>query len=161
MSVIVFSFVHLIPGDPVVAILGTEVDQATQQALRHAMGLDRPVLEQYVLWVGRALRGNLGESVRTHEAVSAILAQKLPVTLQLGGMAFVVAVLSMAVIGALVNVVIMRSLRRASTLARVAATLGLYILFQGIVALTWDITPRTPTTEATTKKISWRVFEVI
>jgi len=92
MSVIVFSFVHLIPGDPVVAILGTEVDQATQQALRHAMGLDRPVLEQYVLWVGRALRGNLGESVRTHEAVSAILAQKLPVTLQLTAAAMIVGV---------------------------------------------------------------------
>jgi len=92
MSVIVFSFVHLIPGDPGVAILGTEVDQATQQALRHAMGLDRPVLEQYVLWVGRALRGNLGESVRTHEAVSAILAQKLPVTLQLTAAAMIVGV---------------------------------------------------------------------
>jgi peptide/nickel transport system permease protein len=83
MSVIVFSFVHLIPGDPIVAMLGTEVDQATQQGLRRAMGLDRPLPEQYALWVGRALRGNLGESVRIHQPVSAILAQKLPVTLEL------------------------------------------------------------------------------
>ena len=73
MSVIVFSFVHLIPGDPVVAILGTEVDQTTQRSLRHAMGLDRPLLEQYAWWVGGALRGNLGESVRTHQPVSVIL----------------------------------------------------------------------------------------
>jgi peptide/nickel transport system permease protein len=90
MSVIVFSFVHLIPGDPVVAILGTEVDQATQQTLRHAMGLDRPLLQQYALWVGGALRGNLGESVRTHQPVSAILGQKLPVTLELTAAAMAV-----------------------------------------------------------------------
>jgi peptide/nickel transport system permease protein len=90
MSVIVFSFVHLIPGDPVVAILGTEVDQETQQSLRHAMGLDRPLLAQYALWVGGALRGNLGESVRTHQPVAAILGQKLPVTLQLTAAAMIV-----------------------------------------------------------------------
>ena len=83
MSVIVFSFVHLIPGDPVVAILGTEVDQETQQALRHAMGLDRPLLAQYGVWLAAALRGDLGRSVRTQQPVAAILAQKLPVTLEL------------------------------------------------------------------------------
>jgi peptide/nickel transport system permease protein len=90
MSVIVFSFVHLIPGDPVVAILGTEVDQATQQGLRHAMGLDRPLPQQYVRWAGGALRGELGESVRTHQPVAVILGQKLPVTLQLTAAAMVV-----------------------------------------------------------------------
>ena len=90
MSVIVFSFVHLIPGDPVVAILGTEVDQATQQALRHAMGLDRPLPQQYLRWAAGAVRGELGESVRTHQPVAAILGQKLPVTLELTAAAMVV-----------------------------------------------------------------------
>jgi peptide/nickel transport system permease protein len=83
MSVIVFSFVHLIPGDPVDAMLGTEVDQATKQAVRHEMGLDRPVLQQYGWWIGRALRGNFGRSVRTNEPISTILREKLPVTLEL------------------------------------------------------------------------------
>lgn len=90
MSVIVFSFVHLIPGDPVVAILGTEVDQAAQQALRHAMGLDRPLPQQYFRWAAGAVRGELGESVRTHQPVAAILGQKLPVTLELTAAAMVV-----------------------------------------------------------------------
>lgn len=90
MSVIVFSFVHLIPGDPVVAMLGTEVDQATQQGLRQAMGLDRPLPQQYALWIIRALRGDLGESVHTHQPVAAILRQKLPVTLLLTVAAIVV-----------------------------------------------------------------------
>lgn len=83
MSVIVFSFVHLTPGDPVEAMLGIEVDAATRQAVRHDLGLDRPLLAQYLVWIGRALRGDLGTSIRTHQRVSRILAEKLPVTLQL------------------------------------------------------------------------------
>ena len=83
MSVIVFSFVHLTPGDPVEAMLGTEVDAATKQAVRHNLGLDRPLLAQYAGWINRALRGDLGTSIRTHQRVSGILAEKLPVTLEL------------------------------------------------------------------------------
>ena len=83
MSVIVFSFLHLTPGDPVEAMLGTEVDQATKAGLRQALGLDRPLFVQYGVWIGRAARGDLGSSIRTHERVSAILGEKLPVTLEL------------------------------------------------------------------------------
>jgi len=83
MSVIVFSFLHLTPGDPVEAMLGTEVDQATKEGLRHDLGLDRPLVLQYGLWVRRAWRGDLGTSIRTHQPVSAILGEKLPVTLEL------------------------------------------------------------------------------
>ena len=83
MSVIVFSFLHLTPGDPVEAMLGMEVDQATKEGLRHALGLDRPLFVQYAVWIGRAARGDLGSSIRTHERVSAILGEKLPVTLEL------------------------------------------------------------------------------
>ena len=83
MSVIVFSFLHLTPGDPVEAMLGTEVDQATKEGLRHALGLDRPLFMQYAVWIGRAARGDLGRSIRTHQRVSAILGEKLPVTLEL------------------------------------------------------------------------------
>jgi len=83
MSVIVFSFLHLTPGDPVEAMLGTEVDQATKAGLRQALGLDRPLFVQYAVWIGRAARGDLGRSIRTHQRVSAILGEKLPVTLEL------------------------------------------------------------------------------
>lgn len=93
MSIVVFSFVHLTPGDPVEAMLGTEVDRATKDGLRHALGLDRPLLVQYGLWMSRALRGDLGTSVQTHQPVSAILGEKLPVTLELTAAASVVGLL--------------------------------------------------------------------
>lgn len=92
MSVIVFSFLHLTPGDPVEAMLGTEVDAATKQAVRHDLGLDRPLLQQYVGWIDRALRGDLGTSIRTHQRVSGMLAEKLPVTLELTLAAAIVGV---------------------------------------------------------------------
>ena len=93
MSVIVFSFVHLTPGDPVEAMLGIEVDAATKQAVRHDLGLDRPLLAQYAGWITRALRGDLGTSIRTHQRVSGILAEKLPVTLELTFAASIVGLL--------------------------------------------------------------------
>jgi peptide/nickel transport system permease protein len=83
MSVVVFSFLHLTPGDPVDAMLGVEVEQETKQGLRHELGLDRPLLAQYALWMGRALRGDLGTSIRSRQRVSAIIGEKLPVTLEL------------------------------------------------------------------------------
>lgn len=83
MSVVVFSFLHLTPGDPVDAMLGVEVEQETKQGLRHELGLDRPLLAQYALWMGRALRGDLGTSIRSRQRVSGIIGEKLPVTLEL------------------------------------------------------------------------------
>jgi peptide/nickel transport system permease protein len=93
MSVVVFSFLHLTPGDPVEAMLGTEVDQATKDGLRHALGLDRPLPVQYGLWMSRALRGDLGASIQMHQRVSSILAEKLPITIELTAAASVVGLL--------------------------------------------------------------------
>ncbi|HKV45024.1 MAG TPA: ABC transporter permease [bacterium] len=93
MSMVVFSFIHLTPGDPVEAMLGTEVDRTTKDGLRHAMGLDRPLPAQYGVWMSRAVRGDLGASVQTHQRVSSILAEKLPITLELTAAAAVVGLL--------------------------------------------------------------------
>lgn len=93
MSVVVFSFLHLTPGDPVEAMLGSEVDQATKDGLRHALGLDRPLPVQYGVWMSRALRGDLGASIQMHQRVSSLLAEKLPVTIELTAAASVVGLL--------------------------------------------------------------------
>ena len=93
MSVVVFSFLHLTPGDPVEAMLGSEVDQETKDGLRQALGLDQPLPVQYGLWMSRALRGDLGSSIQMHQRVSALLAEKLPVTIELTAAASVVGLL--------------------------------------------------------------------
>src|SRR5215831_4950597 len=83
MSVVVFCFIHLIPGDPADAMLGIEADAETRQALRHALGVDRPIPVQYVLWITRLARGDLGRSIRAQQPVGRILAEKFPLTLEL------------------------------------------------------------------------------
>jgi len=92
VSVVVFSITLLLLGDPTLAILGEQASQSERLALREKMGLDRPVLVQYATWLGQALSGDLGRSLRTQEAVSEMLAARIPVTLQLTLGAIVLAV---------------------------------------------------------------------
>lgn len=94
ISVIVFSLMHLIPGDPAQAILGFEnTDPAQLAAVRRDLGLDRPVYVQYARWLGRLLAGNLGTSVRTGRPITTLIGEALPFTVELGLYAIALAVL--------------------------------------------------------------------
>lgn len=62
VSVVVFLLVHLVPGDPAAAMLGDMATEADIAALRERMGLNRPLLEQYVVWVGNVLHGDFGKA---------------------------------------------------------------------------------------------------
>lgn len=91
VSVAVFALIHLVPGDPVRLALGTRFDQETYDQLRAESGLDRPLVSQYFHWLGGALHGDLGVSFRREDAVSAVIAERLPATLSLAVAAVVVA----------------------------------------------------------------------
>ena len=64
VSIVTFLLIRLIPGDPVIALLGMEADQATIQALRRNLALDEPLVVQYFVWAGRILTGDLGRSIQ-------------------------------------------------------------------------------------------------
>jgi peptide/nickel transport system permease protein len=93
VSVLVFSIIHLVPGDPVRLALGTRFDQDTYDALRARSGLDQPLLTQYLDWLGRALSGDLGVSFRSGEPVTDLILERLPATVSLALGAIVVALL--------------------------------------------------------------------
>jgi peptide/nickel transport system permease protein len=93
VSVLVFSLIHLIKGDPVRLALGTRFSQESYDALRERNGLDRPLLEQYVTWAGRALTGDLGVSFRSGDTVMSLIAERLPATLTLAFCAIALALL--------------------------------------------------------------------
>jgi peptide/nickel transport system permease protein len=80
VSVVVFALIHLVPGDPIRAAMGTRFDPELYQAFLERSGLDQPLLVQYVDWLGRALVGDLGVSFRTGRPVTEILGQRLPAT---------------------------------------------------------------------------------
>ena len=84
VSVAVFSLIHLTPVDPAELILGEEHSPQAVVALRHELGLDQPLPQQYLTWIGRALHGDLGRSVRTNQPVAQAIAERIPNTLELG-----------------------------------------------------------------------------
>jgi peptide/nickel transport system permease protein len=93
-SVVTFALVRLVPGDPVTVLLGPGYTPEQAEALRERYALDRPLPVQYLAWLGRAVRGDLGQSIFTGEQVSRAILERLPVTLELAaiGVAFAVLV---------------------------------------------------------------------
>ena len=83
VSLVVFSFVHVLPGDPALLFLGEEADADTIARFRTRLGFDRPLTTQYADWLQRALRGDLGRSLRTNQPVTEAIRERLPVTLEL------------------------------------------------------------------------------
>jgi hypothetical protein len=88
----VFSLIHLIPGDPVQAMLGDAASPESVTELRSRLGLDRPLYIQYAAFLKDAAQGNLGTSLRTNEPVTAAIAERLPATFELALAAMLVAV---------------------------------------------------------------------
>ena len=93
ISLFVFSLQKLLPGDPVLVMAGEERDPAVIEALREKYHLNDPVPMQYIAWLGNALQGDLGISLRTNQPVLSLIAEKLPVTLQLAVMSMTFALL--------------------------------------------------------------------
>jgi peptide/nickel transport system permease protein len=101
VSVLVFSIMHLVPGDPVRLALGTRFDQDTYDAMVQRAGLDEPVVVQYFDWAGSALGGDLGVSFRSGQTVTEVISERLPATVSLAFGAIAVALLVAVPLGLL------------------------------------------------------------
>jgi peptide/nickel transport system permease protein len=91
VSMLVFTLQKMLPGDPVLAMAGEERDPAVLSYLRDKYRLDDPLPLQYFAWIGQVVQGDFGISLRTDAPVTELIAQKLPVTIQLAAMAMVFA----------------------------------------------------------------------
>ena len=92
ISLVVFTGVRMIPGDPARVMAGTDADAAGLEEVREKYGLKDPIVVQYLRWAGLALRGDLGESIRTRESVARMVAKKLPITIELACFSLLIAV---------------------------------------------------------------------
>jgi peptide/nickel transport system permease protein len=88
-----FAIIHLVPGDPVVAMLGETAAPADVTGMRHQLGLDRPLLQQYLAYLGGLAVGNLGESISYRKPVSRLIAERFPATIELAATGMLVALL--------------------------------------------------------------------
>jgi ABC-type dipeptide/oligopeptide/nickel transport system permease component len=92
VATLVFSLIHLIPGDPAQAMLGEAAPQADVEELRHRLGLDRPLVEQYGLFLRGLTKGDLGTSLRTGLPVTDQIVERMPATFELAAAAMLVAI---------------------------------------------------------------------
>jgi peptide/nickel transport system permease protein len=121
VSLLVFSFVHLIPGDPALTMLGERATPEKVTEVRARLGLDRPLWEQYLLYVRKVVHGDLGVSIVRGDPVATDLWRRFPATVELASAAMILA----TVIGVPLGVVC--AVRRNSlidSLARVGALTG-------------------------------------
>jgi peptide/nickel transport system permease protein len=93
VATLVFSLIHLVPGDPVQAMLGESASPQEVADVRHRLGLDQPLVTQYWTFLKGAVTGNLGVSLRTNEPVVQAIADRMPATIQLAVAAILLALL--------------------------------------------------------------------
>lgn len=94
LSIIVFSLVHIIPGDPVDVMMGEGFsDPVIAEALRQQLHLDKPIVIQYLYWFWDVIHGNLGKSVITHQPVLGMILERFPATVLLALASAVVAIM--------------------------------------------------------------------
>ena len=91
ISMVVFTGVRMIPGDPARVMAGTDADAAGLEEIRAKYGLNDPIPVQYARWAALALQGDLGRSIRTRDPVSVTVAKKLPITVELACLAVLIA----------------------------------------------------------------------
>jgi peptide/nickel transport system permease protein len=126
VSVLIFVLVRLLPGNIVDIIAGTEgqISRAQRAQILREFGLDRPLPVQYGLWVWNMLQGNFGWSFRTSQPVAAIIASRLPITIELA----VLSILGVALVGIPLGILasVSRSVR-VRTLVQIVGLLGLSV----------------------------------
>jgi peptide/nickel transport system permease protein len=93
VSVFASLLVEIVPGDPAASLLGEDATPASLAIARKRLGIDKPLVQRYLHWVGNALHGNLGTSIRSGQQVSAAIKQRIPVTLELTVLAQLMALL--------------------------------------------------------------------
>ena len=119
VATLVFSLIHLVPGDPVQAMLGESASPQDVAQLRTKLGLDRPLYEQYVTFAAGVVRGDLGVSLRTNQPVTTVIFERMPATMELAVSAMVVAIVFAIPLG------IIAAVRKDTRIDHAATTLAL------------------------------------
>ena len=91
VSVIVFALIHLVPGDPVLVILGSSAEAEQIELMRHRLGLDQNIAIQYLRWSKALLRGDLGTSIMSDEPVAKLIWERMPVTISVAAAALLLS----------------------------------------------------------------------
>ena len=141
----VFFVLHLAPGDPLALLDTPRIPAEHREALRESWGLDRPLSEQYVRWISRAVRGDWGTSFGHHQPVTGVIFRALPATALLGASALLLQLLIAVPLGTLAawraGSASDRVLRAVSLVAYSTPTFWLGLMAISLFAYRWPIFP--------------------
>src|SRR5215475_451604 len=116
----VFLLIHLTPGDPIDAMMAESADASVKENLRRELGLDQPLYRQYLAWMGRVLRGDLGRSIRNREPVIENVGRRIRPSLELAGLAMAISLTVAFPLG------ILSAARRNTAVDRVGTSFSLF-----------------------------------
>ena len=122
VSVIIFMFLHLIPGDPARVVAGPEATLQDVENTRIVLGLDRPLPEQYWRFISNAVQGDLGKSFRTQEPVMSMIADRIGATLTLSLASMVWAIVAGMAVGVVAALCVLIGLQQTLDLLRAPAS---------------------------------------
>ncbi len=161
ITIIAFFLIHLIPGDPVSAILGNHYTPQLAKQLRASLGLDKSIWQQYLIFMGHLLQGNLGDSIYYQQSVISLIGERVEPTIWLvlyaAALALVIAI-PLAIVSALYRDTIIDQIIRTIfmvTLAMPAFWVG--IIFVLVLSVHWHIFPVTGFGTGVTDHL-WHLF---
>ncbi|GAA3936472.1 ABC transporter permease [Microbacterium soli] len=144
-SVAIFVIIRLAPGDPATLVAGPDADDQTIAAIRSELGLDKPLVVQYLTWLGGVLTGNLGTSYLLQAPISELIGQSLGNTIMLATAATIIAVIGGGIVGYIMGTTRSSFLRTAlsgvNSLGIAVPTYVTGVLLVLVFAVTWRILP--------------------
>lgn len=132
VSIIAFSLIQFIPGDPVYTMLGTDITPEYHDQIYREMGLDKPLHEQYTNWLLNLLQGDMGYSYYYRKDVNTLIASRLPITMILGIFSSILSIIIGVVFGIITAV---KQGKAADTIITLIANIGIAIPIFWLVAI--------------------------
>lgn len=146
-TVIVFGLMQLVPGDPAVTLAGDYATPERIQELRASYGFDRPLWEQYAVWLGNAVQGDLSTSLLSREEVTTLIRDRFPATILIAGGAVLLSLLIGVPLGMLAatraRTPVDAAVTGLSSLGVAVPNFWLAMILVAIVALNWQLLPAT------------------
>lgn len=134
VSVIIFSMVHLAPGDPALVMLGEHASKESIEVLREQMGLNKPLIEQYFMFVGNAIKGDFGVSIVSGQPVIDEFMERFPATIELSVTALIFATI-MGLIAGIVSAIKRYSIFDYASMSAALAGVSMPVFWLGLMLI--------------------------
>jgi ABC-type dipeptide/oligopeptide/nickel transport system permease component len=134
VSLLTFALIHLTPGDPVLVMLGQDATPSELERLRHLLGLDQPLYIQYIQYIGRLATGQIGDSIFQHQAVTKLIGDRFPATVELTLAAMLIAIV-LGMLTGIISAVLPYSVFDVTAMLLALAGVAMPVFWLGMLAI--------------------------